>query len=108
RAGPVTRAAPAVQPVAADPDGDPAVYRVARGDHLGTVAQRYLDDFGDYRELAALNRLADPDRIHPGQLLKLPQEAEDRGARRHATGPRHHLGRAVHGRAVGEDPRDLE
>ncbi|SCL58865.1 LysM domain-containing protein [Micromonospora citrea] len=79
-------AAPTASTASAASDDGPVVYRVARGDHLGTVAERYLDDFGDYRELAALNRLADPDRIHPGQLLKLPQEAEDRGARRHATG----------------------
>ncbi|MEU6072311.1 LysM domain-containing protein [Micromonospora sp. NPDC047074] len=77
-------ARPAPIPAAAD-DGV-AVYRVARGDHLGTVAERYLDEFADYRELAKLNRLGDPDRIHPGQLLKLPSQADDQGARRHATG----------------------
>ncbi|MFG2054157.1 LysM peptidoglycan-binding domain-containing protein [Micromonospora sp. NPDC048930] len=65
---------------------EPAVYRVAKGDYLGEVAERYLDDFDRYRELARLNRLADPDRIHPGQLLKLPEGAVDDGARRHATG----------------------
>ncbi|MER7330791.1 MULTISPECIES: LysM peptidoglycan-binding domain-containing protein [unclassified Micromonospora] len=80
------QAASAAQPVPAASADGAAVYRVARGDHLGRVAERYLDDFGDYRELAALNRIDDPDRIHPGQLLRLPQEAEDRGARRHATG----------------------
>ncbi|MFD2763872.1 LysM peptidoglycan-binding domain-containing protein [Micromonospora eburnea] len=65
---------------------DPAVYRVAKGDYLGEVAERYLDDFERYREVARLNRLADPDRIRPGQLLKLPEGAVDDGARRHATG----------------------
>ncbi len=62
------------------------VYRVARGDYLGSIAARYLDGFEDYRSLAALNRLADPDRIHPGQLLRLPAEAHDRGPGPHATG----------------------
>ncbi|MBQ1076107.1 LysM peptidoglycan-binding domain-containing protein [Micromonospora sp. C31] len=85
-----TAAQPAASSVAsyaaATSDEGTAVYRVARGDHLGAVAQRYLDEFADYRELAALNRLGDPDRIHPGQLLKLPGNAEDGGARRHATG----------------------
>lgn len=68
--------------------GDQAapVYRVARGDYLGEVAERYLDEFGDYRQLAKLNRLDDPDRIRPGQLLRLPAEATDQGARTHATG----------------------
>ncbi|WP_018217631.1 LysM peptidoglycan-binding domain-containing protein [Salinispora vitiensis] len=62
------------------------VYRVARGDYLGSIAARYLDGFEDYRSLATLNRLADPDRIHPGQLLRLPAEAHDRGPGPHATG----------------------
>ncbi|WP_439117092.1 LysM peptidoglycan-binding domain-containing protein [Micromonospora lupini] len=68
--------------------GDQAapVYRVARGDYLGEVAERYLDEFDDYRQLAKLNRLDDPDRIRPGQLLRLPAEATDQGAHPHATG----------------------
>ncbi|AYF30523.1 peptidoglycan-binding protein [Micromonospora tulbaghiae] len=72
-------------PVASKAD-DPAVYRVAKGDYLGEVADRYLDDFDRYKELARLNRLADPDRIRPGQLITLPDGATDSGARRHATG----------------------
>lgn len=67
-------------------DGAAPVYRVARGDYLGEVAERYLDEFADYRRLAELNRLDDPDRIRPGQLLRLPAEATDQGARSHATG----------------------
>ncbi|GAB3948650.1 hypothetical protein GCM10027614_46170 [Micromonospora vulcania] len=59
---------------------------MARGDYLGEVAERYLDDFTDYRRLAKLNRLDDPDRIRPGQLLRLPTEANDQGTRTHATG----------------------
>ncbi|MEO3775012.1 LysM domain-containing protein [Micromonospora sp. B9E7] len=62
------------------------VYRVARGDYLGEVAERYLDEFGDYRQIAKLNKLDDPDRIRPGQLLRLPTEAADQGARQHAGG----------------------
>ncbi|MFI7219511.1 LysM peptidoglycan-binding domain-containing protein [Micromonospora maritima] len=65
---------------------DPAVYRVAKGDYLGEVADRYLDDFDRYRELARLNRLSDPDRIRPGQLIRLPEGAVDSGAQRHAAG----------------------
>ncbi|MEV0806498.1 LysM peptidoglycan-binding domain-containing protein [Micromonospora sp. NPDC050200] len=62
------------------------VYRVARGDYLGEVAERYLDDFDRYPEVARLNRLHDADRIRPGQLIKLPARAEDGGARKHAAG----------------------
>ncbi|MCM0678576.1 LysM peptidoglycan-binding domain-containing protein, partial [Micromonospora phytophila] len=72
-------------PPTAPADGTP-LYRVARGDHLGEVAERYLAEFADYRKLAQLNQLDDPNRIHPGQVLKLPAAAEDRGARPHATG----------------------
>ncbi|SBT50457.1 LysM peptidoglycan-binding domain-containing protein [Micromonospora auratinigra] len=78
------RSVPAVRNVSLTTE--PAVYRVAKGDYLGEVADRYLDDFERYREVARLNRLADPDRIRPGQLLKLPEGAVDEGARRHATG----------------------
>ncbi|SCL23800.1 LysM domain-containing protein [Micromonospora nigra] len=84
-AGPLT-AGPAVAMAATPPASDAPVYRVARGDYLGEIADRYLDDFDDYRQLAAMNRLDDPDRIRPGQLLALPAEADDQGARRHATG----------------------
>ncbi|MEV1143741.1 LysM peptidoglycan-binding domain-containing protein, partial [Micromonospora sp. NPDC049799] len=86
-------ATPLAQPAQAAQSAQPGlpktaapVYRVAKGDHLGAVAERYLDRFGDYRDLAELNRLADPDRIHPGQLLRLPAEAHDQGARSHANG----------------------
>lgn len=64
----------------------PPVYRVAKGDYLGEVAERYLEDFDRYREVARLNHLRDADRIRPGQLIKLPARAEDDGAREHATG----------------------
>lgn len=87
-------AAPAASTVVAGPAAPLAtpaperapVYRVARGDYLGSIAARYLDGFEDYQSLATLNRLADPDRIHPGQLLRLPAEAHDRGPGPHATG----------------------
>ncbi|MGV9210656.1 LysM peptidoglycan-binding domain-containing protein [Micromonospora sp. RB23] len=81
--GPLGRVAPA-GPSAGEQAAP--VYRVARGDYLGEVAERYLDEFDDYRQLAKLNRLDDPDRIRPGQLLRLPAEATDQGARQHATG----------------------
>ncbi|WP_343449617.1 LysM peptidoglycan-binding domain-containing protein [Micromonospora oryzae] len=97
--------APAARPVAALPvvdarattptaataadlrqEAEPTVYRVAKGDYLGEVAERYLDDFDRYRDVAKLNRLGDPDRIRPGQLITLPDGVHDTGARRHATG----------------------
>ncbi|WFE25556.1 LysM peptidoglycan-binding domain-containing protein [Solwaraspora sp. WMMD791] len=62
------------------------VYRVANGDYLGHIADRYLGEFGDYRQLAALNEIDDPDRIRAGQLLRLPADATDTGVRPHANG----------------------
>ncbi|SCL38043.1 LysM domain-containing protein [Micromonospora pallida] len=62
------------------------VYRVAKGDYLGEVAERYLEDFQSYRVLVKLNKLGDPDRIYPGQTLRLPDRANDGGTRPHATG----------------------
>ncbi|PWR06254.1 hypothetical protein DKT68_23020 [Micromonospora acroterricola] len=91
RTGPPDRAGAGLLGLVA-PDGPNAsdeaapMYRVARGDYLGEVAERYLDEFTDYRRLAELNRLDDPDRIRPGQLIRLPAEATDQGARSHATG----------------------
>ncbi|MEV0155389.1 LysM peptidoglycan-binding domain-containing protein [Micromonospora sp. NPDC050686] len=81
-------AAAGLPPRAGAPDGPATtpVYRVARGDYLGEVAERYLDDFERYREVAALNQLPDADRIQPGQLIRLPARADDGGVRRHATG----------------------
>ncbi|MCX4468933.1 LysM peptidoglycan-binding domain-containing protein [Micromonospora sp. NBC_01655] len=81
-------ASPVVVTTAAQlPDpAQPTVYRVAKGDYLGEVAERYLDDFDRYRDVAKLNRLHDPDRIRPGQLIRLPEGAADAGARTHATG----------------------
>ncbi|WBB55974.1 LysM peptidoglycan-binding domain-containing protein [Verrucosispora sp. WMMD573] len=85
--GPDTTDSPTGSAAGARSDAaDAPVYRVAKGDYLGRVADRYLDDFDDYHRLAALNKLRDPDRIRPGQLIKLPAEAHDQGARSHATG----------------------
>ncbi|MDG4774168.1 LysM domain-containing protein [Solwaraspora sp. WMMD792] len=75
--------APTDQP---DEAAEPAVYRVAKGDYLGHIADRYLGGFSDYQELADLNEISDPDRIRAGQLLRLPAEATDTGVRPHATG----------------------
>ncbi|MGW0506421.1 LysM peptidoglycan-binding domain-containing protein [Micromonospora sp. NPDC003241] len=90
-AAPATLAGPATafEPVTSRTErttADAPVYKVAKGDYLGKVADRYLDDFEDYRKLAALNNLRDPDRIRPGQLITLPTDANDQGARPHATG----------------------
>ncbi|MGW0436489.1 LysM peptidoglycan-binding domain-containing protein [Micromonospora sp. NPDC003197] len=67
------------------PHSEP-VYRVEKDDYLGYISDRYLGDFDRYRELAKLNKIRDPNRIRPGQLLRMPADAADRGVRVHATG----------------------
>jgi DNA-binding SARP family transcriptional activator len=66
------------------------IHEVARGDWMWHIAGRYLGDETRYPEIAALNpdlqRPGFPDHIEPGDQLALPEDARDRGERRHATG----------------------
>ena len=50
----------------------PAVYTVVKGDTLWEIARRLLGDSRRYPELAALNGIANPNLIFPGQTLTLP------------------------------------
>ena len=54
-----------------------ATYTVKAGDTLSKIAKQTLGDGNAYMEIFNLNRdqLSDPDRIQPGQVLKLPQTA---------------------------------
>jgi hypothetical protein len=49
-------------------------YTVRVGDTLWSIAASKLDDGNRWRDIAALNSLADPDEIVPGQILKLPKK----------------------------------
>jgi hypothetical protein len=68
------------------------VYRVVPGDRIWSIAGRFLHDPRRYPEIAALNpRYAAvyddfPDHIEPGDQLRLPTVARDRGVRAHARG----------------------
>ena len=55
----------------------PATYTVKAGDTLGKIAKEYLGDANAYMEIFNVNRdqLSDPDKIKPGQVLKIPQAA---------------------------------
>lgn len=46
-------------------------YTVRSGDCLWAIAKRALGDGTRYREIAEKNGIADPNRIYPGQVLKL-------------------------------------
>jgi nucleoid-associated protein YgaU len=49
-------------------------YTVKAGDTLGGIAKEHLGSAGAYLKIFALNKdvLTDPDKIKPGQVLRLP------------------------------------
>lgn len=49
-------------------------YTVTAGDTLSKIAKDHLGDAGAYMKIFELNKdqLADPDKIKPGQVLRLP------------------------------------
>jgi len=52
-------------------------YTVKAGDTLSKIAKEKLGDANAYHEIFNANRdqLSDPDKIKPGQVLKIPQHA---------------------------------
>ena len=48
-----------------------ATYMVKKGDCLWNIAKRELGDGTKYKEIAKKNGISDPNRIYPGQVLKL-------------------------------------
>lgn len=53
-----------------------ATYRVRSGDTLGAIARRFCGSFTAYHALAAASGIANPDRIFPGQTIKLACSAK--------------------------------
>lgn len=51
------------------------VYVVEQGDTLSAIADKQLGDADRWSEIFELNRalVSDPDKIHPGQVLALPE-----------------------------------
>jgi LysM repeat protein len=50
-------------------------YTVQSGDTLSALAKKFLGNANDYMDIFNANRdqLSDPDKIKPGQVLKIPQ-----------------------------------
>lgn len=46
-------------------------YTVKKGDTLWNIAKKELGDGTRYKEIAKLNNIANPNKIYPGQILKL-------------------------------------
>ena len=51
-------------------------YTVVAGDNLSKIAKKLLGNAGRWREIHELNKdvIKNPDLIHPGQVLKIPDE----------------------------------
>jgi len=62
------------QPVAVGTSGAARTYTVKAGDTLSKIAKEHLGDAGAYMQIFNENKdqLSDPDKIKPGQVLKLP------------------------------------
>jgi LysM repeat protein len=66
--------APASAPHAAAPAAAAKTYTVKAGDTLSAIARDHLGSAGAYMKIFELNKdqLSDPDKIKPGQVLRLP------------------------------------
>ena len=64
--------APAADPAPAAPEA--TFYTVVSGDTLGKIAQAHYGDAGKYPVIFEANKpmLKDPDKIYPGQTLRIP------------------------------------
>ncbi|WP_208353830.1 peptidoglycan-binding protein LysM [Pseudaestuariivita rosea] len=54
----------------------PVFHEVKKGDTLWKIAEDTLGDGSRYQEIFEANRpmLSDPDKIYPGQMLRIPQD----------------------------------
>lgn len=59
---------------AAAASGQPKTYTVQSGDTLSKIAKEHLGDANAYMKIFNANKdqLSDPDKIKPGQVLKIP------------------------------------
>jgi nucleoid-associated protein YgaU len=55
----------------------PVFHTVAKGENLSAIAKQYLGDPNKYHAIFEANRpmLSDPDKIYPGQVLRIPAGA---------------------------------
>jgi nucleoid-associated protein YgaU len=65
-------------PIAAQAAGPPAtLYIVKKGDTLSAIAKTFYKDAGKYPRIFEANKpmLGDPNKIYPGQVLRIPPQA---------------------------------
>ncbi|QZH59439.1 LysM peptidoglycan-binding domain-containing protein [Mycolicibacterium farcinogenes] len=73
----VEEPAPAAAPEPAAPPPpppapEPRTYTVVSGDTLWAIAERFYGDGNKYQQIADASGIANPDLIHPGQVLTIP------------------------------------
>ena len=56
--------------------GDPVFHTVVSGDNLSKIAKKYLGSANAYPKIFEANKpmLSHPDKIYPGQVLRIPQD----------------------------------
>jgi nucleoid-associated protein YgaU len=66
-----------VAAVEADTSHDPVFHTVEKGDTLWAISAKMLGNGSRYNEIFEANRpmLSHPDKIYPGQTLRIPQDA---------------------------------
>ena len=72
--------APATQSAPTSGSGGAAptiTYTVQSGDTLSAISKKFLGNANDYMDIFNANRdqITDPDKIRPGQVLKIPQHS---------------------------------
>ena len=74
---PTRTAAPHQTSAPAPSGGSGTTYTVQAGDTLSAIAKKFLGNANEYMAIFNANRdqLTDPDKIKPGQVLKIPQHA---------------------------------
>ena len=57
-----------------EPAAEPVFHTVVKGDTLWKIAEKHLGKGARYNEIFEANRpmLSDPDKIYPGQMLRIP------------------------------------
>lgn len=58
-------------------DGEYTFYTIQQGDTLSAISKRYYGDANKWRELHQANQgvIDDPDKIYPGQTIRVPAKA---------------------------------
>jgi nucleoid-associated protein YgaU len=74
--GSSTAPKPTAAPAGPNPTATPAsrTYTVAAGDSLSKIAKKFYGDANKWKKIFEANRdtVKNPDLIHPGQVLKIP------------------------------------